>query len=161
MKSSEPSISPAVFCFLSPGRPGAPLSAVITQGADSSQAVRRTYIVYCRGRMDRTCVLFLCAFLFFSAHYPCLRPRVMHTKESEVAMVTINGKQEEAAGMTILAYLQQAGYAPERIVVERNLDIIPAMSASASSASCSAPTDPSSTADWIFCGLSLLLSEKN
>ena len=40
-------------------------------------------------------------------------------------MVTINGKQEEAAGMTILAYLQQAGYAPERIVVERNLDIIP------------------------------------
>ena len=40
-------------------------------------------------------------------------------------MVTINGKQEEAAGMTILAYLQQAGYAPERIVVARNLDIIP------------------------------------
>lgn len=40
-------------------------------------------------------------------------------------MVTINGKQEEAAGMTILAYLQQAGYAPERVVVERNLDIIP------------------------------------
>lgn len=40
-------------------------------------------------------------------------------------MVTINGKQEEATGMTILAYLQQAGYAPERVVVERNLDIIP------------------------------------
>ena len=40
-------------------------------------------------------------------------------------MVTINGKQEEAAGMTILAYLQQEGYVPERVVVERNLDIIP------------------------------------
>ena len=40
-------------------------------------------------------------------------------------MVTINGKQEEAAGMTILTYLQQEGYVPERVVVERNLDIIP------------------------------------
>ena len=40
-------------------------------------------------------------------------------------MVTINGKQEQAAGMTILAYLQQAGYTPERVVVEKNLEIIP------------------------------------
>ena len=40
-------------------------------------------------------------------------------------MVTINGKQEHAAGMTILAYLQQAGYTPERVVVEKNLEIIP------------------------------------
>ena len=40
-------------------------------------------------------------------------------------MVTINGKQEQADGMTILAYLQQAGYTPERVVVEKNLEIIP------------------------------------
>lgn len=40
-------------------------------------------------------------------------------------MVTINGKQEAAAGMTILAYLEQAGYIPERVVVEKNLEIIP------------------------------------
>lgn len=40
-------------------------------------------------------------------------------------MVTINGKQEQAAGMTILAYLEQAGYTPERVVVEKNLEIIP------------------------------------
>ena len=39
-------------------------------------------------------------------------------------MITINGKQEEAAGMTILAYLEQAGYIPERVVVEKNLEII-------------------------------------
>ena len=40
-------------------------------------------------------------------------------------MVTINGKQEQAAGMTILAYLEQAGYTPERVVVEKNLEIVP------------------------------------
>ena len=40
-------------------------------------------------------------------------------------MVTINGKQEQAAGMTVLAYLEQAGYTPERVVVEKNLEIIP------------------------------------
>ena len=40
-------------------------------------------------------------------------------------MVTINGKHEQAAGMTILAYLEQAGYTPERVVVEKNLEIIP------------------------------------
>ena len=40
-------------------------------------------------------------------------------------MVTINGKQEQAAGMTILAYLEQSGYTPERVVVEKNLEIIP------------------------------------
>jgi thiamine biosynthesis protein ThiS len=46
-------------------------------------------------------------------------------KEREVSMVTINGKQEQAAGMTILAYLEQAGYTPERVVVEKNLEIVP------------------------------------
>lgn len=40
-------------------------------------------------------------------------------------MVTINGMQEDAAGRTILAYLQQAGYTPERVVVEKNFEIIP------------------------------------
>ncbi len=40
-------------------------------------------------------------------------------------MVTINGKQEKAAGMSVLAYLQSAGYSPDKVVVERNLEIIP------------------------------------
>ena len=40
-------------------------------------------------------------------------------------MVTINGKQVEAAGMTILADLEEAGYSPDRVVVEKNLEIIP------------------------------------
>lgn len=40
-------------------------------------------------------------------------------------LVTINGKEENAAGMTILAYLMQAGFDPKRVVVERNLEIIP------------------------------------
>ena len=40
-------------------------------------------------------------------------------------MVTINGKQEKTAGMTILAYLEEAGYSPDRVVVEKNLEIIP------------------------------------
>ena len=40
-------------------------------------------------------------------------------------MVTINGKQEQAVGMSILAYLQSAGYSPDKVVVERNLEIIP------------------------------------
>ena len=43
-------------------------------------------------------------------------------------MVTINGKQENAAGRTILAYLEQAGYPAERVVVEKNLEIIPRQS---------------------------------
>lgn len=47
-------------------------------------------------------------------------------------MVTINGKQEEAAGMTILAYLEEAGYSPDRVVVEKNLEIIPREALSAS-----------------------------
>ncbi|MBR0398618.1 MAG: sulfur carrier protein ThiS [Eubacterium sp.] len=40
-------------------------------------------------------------------------------------MVIINGKEENAAGMTILAYLEWAGFDPKRVVVERNLEIIP------------------------------------
>lgn len=40
-------------------------------------------------------------------------------------MVTINGKQEQAAGMSILTWLQQEGFSPENVVVEKNLEIIP------------------------------------
>ncbi len=40
-------------------------------------------------------------------------------------MVTINGIQEQAAGMSILSYLKSAGYDPQRVVVEKNLEIIP------------------------------------
>lgn len=40
-------------------------------------------------------------------------------------MVTINGIQEQAAGMSILSYLKSAGYSPQTVVVEINLEIIP------------------------------------
>ena len=40
-------------------------------------------------------------------------------------MVKINGEEKEIAGKNILEYLKEAGFEPERVVVERNLDIIP------------------------------------
>lgn len=46
-------------------------------------------------------------------------------QEREETMVTINGKEEQAAGMSIMAYLVSAGYSPDRVVVEKNLEIIP------------------------------------
>ena len=39
-------------------------------------------------------------------------------------MVKINGEEKTLAGQNLLAYLQEAGFEPERVVVERNLDII-------------------------------------
>lgn len=40
-------------------------------------------------------------------------------------MVKINGKEENAAGKTLEAYLQEAAYPMARIAVERNGEIIP------------------------------------
>ena len=40
-------------------------------------------------------------------------------------MVKINGEEKEMAGKNLLEYLKEAGFEPERVVVERNLDIIP------------------------------------
>lgn len=40
-------------------------------------------------------------------------------------MVTINGEEKELAGKNLLEYLKEAGFEPERVVVERNLEIIP------------------------------------
>ena len=40
-------------------------------------------------------------------------------------MVKINGEEKEIAGQNLLEYLKEAGFEPERVVVERNLDIIP------------------------------------
>ncbi len=40
-------------------------------------------------------------------------------------MVTVNGEQKNAAGQNLLAFLKTEGYEPERVVVERNLDIVP------------------------------------
>lgn len=39
-------------------------------------------------------------------------------------MVKINGKEKEIAGRNLLEYLKEAGYRPERVVVERNLEIL-------------------------------------
>lgn len=40
-------------------------------------------------------------------------------------MVKINGEEKKIAGKNLLEYLKEAGFEPERVVVERNLDIIP------------------------------------
>ena len=40
-------------------------------------------------------------------------------------MVKINGEDKELAGRKLLEYLLEAGFEPERVVVERNLEIIP------------------------------------
>ena len=40
-------------------------------------------------------------------------------------MVKINAEEKEIAGKNLLEYLKEAGFEPERVVVERNLDIIP------------------------------------
>ena len=40
-------------------------------------------------------------------------------------MVKINGEEKEIAGKNLLEYLRETGFEPERVVVERNLEIIP------------------------------------
>lgn len=40
-------------------------------------------------------------------------------------MVKINGRDENAAGMTIEEYLKNTDYDPKRIAVERNDEIVP------------------------------------
>ena len=39
-------------------------------------------------------------------------------------MVKINGKEMDIAGQNLLDYLKEAGQRPERVVVERNLEIL-------------------------------------
>ena len=39
-------------------------------------------------------------------------------------MVRINGEDKDLAGKNLLEYLQETGFDPERVVVERNLEII-------------------------------------
>lgn len=40
-------------------------------------------------------------------------------------MVRINGEDKDLAGKNLLEYLRETGFDPERVVVERNLEIIP------------------------------------
>ena len=40
-------------------------------------------------------------------------------------MVKINGEEKAIAGKNLLEYLNEAGFEPERVVVERNFEIIP------------------------------------
>lgn len=40
-------------------------------------------------------------------------------------MVKVNGEEKELAGKNLLEYLKETGFEPERVVVERNLEIIP------------------------------------
>lgn len=40
-------------------------------------------------------------------------------------MVKINGEEKTIAGKNLLECLKEAGFEPERVVVERNFEIIP------------------------------------
>lgn len=40
-------------------------------------------------------------------------------------MVKINGEERNLVGKNLLEYLKESGFEPERVVVERNLEIIP------------------------------------
>ncbi len=40
-------------------------------------------------------------------------------------MVKINGEEKVIAGKNLLEYLKEAGFEPERVVVERNFEIVP------------------------------------
>ena len=40
-------------------------------------------------------------------------------------MVKLNGEEKERAGKNLLEYLKAAGFKPEQVVVERNLEIVP------------------------------------
>ena len=40
-------------------------------------------------------------------------------------MVKLNGEEKELAGKNLLEYLKTAGFKPEQVVVERNLEIVP------------------------------------
>lgn len=40
-------------------------------------------------------------------------------------MVTVNGEQKDIVGKNLYQYLLEAGYDLNRVVVERNLEIIP------------------------------------
>ncbi len=55
----------------------------------------------------------------------CPRIRVSDQRKEQEAMVKINGEEKTLAGQNLLAYLQEAGFEPERVVVERNLEIVP------------------------------------
>ncbi len=39
-------------------------------------------------------------------------------------MVKVNGKEKDIAGLNLLEYLEETGYRPDRVVVERNLEIL-------------------------------------
>ena len=40
-------------------------------------------------------------------------------------MVTVNGQQKDIAGQNLQQYLTEAGFEVSRVVVERNLEIVP------------------------------------
>ncbi len=40
-------------------------------------------------------------------------------------MITVNGKPEDADGITVTALLARTGYTPQQVAVERNEEIVP------------------------------------
>ena len=62
--------------------------------------------------------------LSFGAFFLCLEIKVLK-RERRNRMVKINGEEKEIAGKNLLEFLKETGFEPERVVVERNLMIIP------------------------------------
>ena len=60
----------------------------------------------------------------FGAFFVCLEIKVSE-RERRNRMVKINGEEKEIAGKNLLEFLKETGFEPERVVVERNLMIIP------------------------------------
>ena len=49
----------------------------------------------------------------------------VRTVKGELVMVKINGEDKEIAGRNLLEYLKTSGFEPDKVVVERNLEIVP------------------------------------
>lgn len=59
---------------------------------------------------------------FFCYVTPCISKSICG---KEIGMVLVNGEAKTVAGMNLKEFLAQEGYDLEKVVVERNLDIIP------------------------------------
>ena len=57
-----------------------------------------------------------------------LHPQILANQKRYVyndQKIKLNGEEKELAGKNLLEYLKAAGFKPEQVVVERNLEIVP------------------------------------
>ena len=78
------------------------------------------------GSFRRRMTYELCLPVPFLCHRKrCPGIQVSDQRKEHETMVKINGEEKTLAGQNLLAYLQEAGFEPERVVVERNFEIVP------------------------------------